>query len=273
MQRIIYSSQRKEGFKISEIIEMLKLAQENNYGNGLSGMLVFGNDRFLQVLEGVNAPLEALYSKIKKDDRHQNLKTIANEEIKAPSFDLWSMLLINLDTVGMGRGTGTVLKEFKPEEMSGEEAMSFLKNLGDFLKRENESFIDAKKRIAFCDDDPSILKVMELFLRDQPFEFKSYLSGVELYEDFDDFKPDLIISDIDMPKMDGLELLKEIRKKDFYIPLLFSTSRKLDDRLERALSKGADGYLQKPYRQKDLLRAIKQAILSSSLVRSDILEW
>jgi CheY-like chemotaxis protein len=252
---------------------MLRTAQENNYNLGISGLLVYGNNRFLQVIEGIKGPLESLYEKINKDERHSDLHLISEEEIEAPAFDLWRMLFINLDTIGRGRGGGTTLGEFHPEKMSPEAAFDFLSSIGNFLKSESEHFVDAQKKVAFCDDDPSALKLMELFLRDQPFELRTYLSATELLEDSEDFRPELIISDIDMPRMNGLELLKEVRKKDFYIPFIFATSRTLDDRIEGALSKGADGYMLKPYARNELLTGIRQGILSSALMRNSAIHW
>jgi len=273
MRRVIYASQRSPDFKISEIVQMLKDAQNYNYNNGISGLLIYGNDRFLQVIEGIKAPLSVLYSRITKDDRHHSIKTMTEEDIDMPSFNLWRMLFINLDTFGHGRGSSDVIKKFLPEEMDKTSALNFLLSIEKFLSLESENLSQEKKKVMFCDDDPNMLKLLTIFLRDQPYDLHTYSSGVELLNVYKEVKPDLIISDINMPQLDGIDLLKEIRKNDFFIPLLFSTSNQIDDRLEKALQKGADGYLLKPYFRDDLLTAIRQAILSASLIQNLHLDW
>lgn len=273
MERIIYSSQRTDDFSVTQIIEMLRSAQESNYNSGISGLLVYGNDRFLQVIEGIEAPLRSLYKKIEEDKRHHSLKVLGKDEVEIATFNLWRMLFINLDNLGLGRGGGKTAGDFFPEEMTKEQALGFMVSIGNYLESKTDAISSERKTVAFCDDDSTMLKLMEIYLRDQPFDLKLYESGELLLEDYDNLKPDLVISDIDMPGRDGLEVLKEVRSRDFYVPLLFSTSRQLDDRLENALTKGADGYILKPYKRNELLTAIHQAILSASLIKSEVLNF
>jgi len=71
---------------------------------------------------------------------------------------------------------------------------------------------------------------------------------------------DLIISDLKMPGMDGIELIAEIRKIDQYIPILVITAYGSIDSAEEAINKGAYDYITKPFRKEQILIAIDRAL-------------
>lgn len=78
-------------FQPETLKEMLVNFRENNEANQITGMMLFSDGSFLQVLEGEDNKVDALVKKIKKDKRHHSLVQIAEESITARSFGKWSM--------------------------------------------------------------------------------------------------------------------------------------------------------------------------------------
>jgi hypothetical protein len=91
MKRIIYASQATLDFSPEELIALLEKARVKNEAAGLSGMLLYSSQSFLQVLEGEPDALAAAYSRIKVDDRHTNLRLLMEDEVTAPLFPDWTM--------------------------------------------------------------------------------------------------------------------------------------------------------------------------------------
>jgi FAD-dependent sensor of blue light len=90
VKRITYCSQASYDFAPEELIALLKQARPNNDRAGVSGMLLYGGQSFLQLLEGDAKTLEATYSKVLADDRHTNLRLLAETDVAAPLFPDWT---------------------------------------------------------------------------------------------------------------------------------------------------------------------------------------
>jgi hypothetical protein len=97
MKRIIYCSQATYDFAPEELVTLLEISRRNNEPGGLSGMLLYSSQSFLQVLEGEPAALEATYARIKLDDRHTNLRLLLDAEVPAPLFPDWTMGFEHVD--------------------------------------------------------------------------------------------------------------------------------------------------------------------------------
>ena len=91
MRRIIYCSQATHDMSPGELVALLELSRANNGPAGLSGMLLFSSQSFLQVLEGDAAAVTARYARILADDRHTNLRLLMDDEVPAALFPDWSM--------------------------------------------------------------------------------------------------------------------------------------------------------------------------------------
>ena len=101
-----------------------------------------------------------------------------------------------------------------------------------------------KETIALIDDDRNILTSMSMALEKEGFKVQTYLDGESALIGLTRTPPDLAIIDIKMPKMDGEELLKKLRKKTS-LPVIFLTSK--DDEIDEllGLKLGADDYVKK----------------------------
>ncbi len=109
--------------------------------------------------------------------------------------------------------------------------------------------------IALVDDDQNILASLSAALEDEGYQVDTYGDGVEALEGIGRKPVDLAILDIKMPKMDGMELLGILRRKN-NLPVIFLTSK--DDEVDEAmgLRMGADDYIKKPFSQRLLLERI-----------------
>ena len=125
-------------------------------------------------------------------------------------------------------------------------------------------------RIALVDDDRNILTSVKMTLEGEGFEIDTYSDGQSALEAFYRKQPDIVVLDIKMPRMDGMDLLQKMRPK-ISSPVIFLTSK--DDEIDEVLGlrMGADDYIKKPFSQRLLVARIRallrrQAQFSDSLV-------
>lgn len=97
MKRIIYCSQATHDLAPEELVELLELSRRNNAAAGLSGMLLYSSQSFLQVLEGDPETLAATYQRIKADTRHANLRLLLDAAVPGPMFPDWTMGFEHVD--------------------------------------------------------------------------------------------------------------------------------------------------------------------------------
>jgi hypothetical protein len=97
MNRVIYCSQASHDLSPDELVRLLEKARSSNESTGLSGMLIYCGQSFLQMLEGEADALEATYTRITADDRHMNLRLLMNAEVTARLFPDWSMGFEHVD--------------------------------------------------------------------------------------------------------------------------------------------------------------------------------
>ena len=113
--------------------------------------------------------------------------------------------------------------------------------------------------IALVDDDQNILASLSAALEDEGYSVDTYGDGVEALDGIARQPVDLAILDIKMPRMDGMELLGNLRKKN-NLPVIFLTSK--DDEIDEVmgLRMGADDYIKKPFSQRLLLERIRAVL-------------
>jgi len=87
----IYASAAGHDFETAELAKLLQAARENNAKLGLTGMLLYAEGSFFQVLEGQPDVVEALYAKIERDRRHDQVTLVIKEPIPKRCFDAWTM--------------------------------------------------------------------------------------------------------------------------------------------------------------------------------------
>jgi len=113
------------------------------------------------------------------------------------------------------------------------------------------------ERIAVVEDEKNIRDNVAFALEREGYRVETYGDGLAAWEAFRQELPELVILDIIMPRMDGLELCRRLRTLSANIPIIFLTSR--DEEFDRVLGLelGADDYLCKPFSMRELLARIK----------------
>jgi two-component system response regulator ChvI len=111
--------------------------------------------------------------------------------------------------------------------------------------------------IALVDDEENIRELVSYALQQEGYRVATYRDGEEAWTAFRQSLPDLVILDIIMPRMDGLELCRKIRSLSETLPLIFLTSK--DEEFDKVLGLelGADDYLCKPFSTRELLARVK----------------
>lgn len=116
--------------------------------------------------------------------------------------------------------------------------------------------------ILVVDDDPIILKTISLTLKNAGYPTTLANNGVEALEYLQNNKPNLIISDIMMPGMDGYTLLYFLKSDPRFndLPVIFLTSRDSKEDIVDGINMGACNYLLKPFQPDELLSCIKEKL-------------
>lgn len=119
------------------------------------------------------------------------------------------------------------------------------------------------KSIMLVDDSSTLLLSMESILTKAGYKVEKAKHGQEALEKIENgYKPNLIITDLNMPVMDGLTLIKEIRKKPGYrfVPILMLTTESQQEKKMQAKKAGATGWLVKPIKAQDLLTVLNKVL-------------
>ena len=116
-----------------------------------------------------------------------------------------------------------------------------------------------KQRILLVDDDPNISHLVRLYLEKEGFDVTESARGDEALEAFKREAPALVLLDVMLPGMDGLQVLKEIRKTS-KAPVIMLTAR--DETFDKVLGLelGADDYVTKPFETKELVARVKAVL-------------
>jgi two-component system response regulator ChvI len=122
----------------------------------------------------------------------------------------------------------------------------------------------AQQVIALVDDDRNILTTVSIALQAEGFATRLYADGATALKALLENPPDLAIFDIKMPRMDGLELLQELRTKSA-LPVIFLTSKDEEPDEALGLALGADDYITKPFSQRLLVARIRAILRRSEL--------
>ncbi len=113
-----------------------------------------------------------------------------------------------------------------------------------------------QKKILVVDDEESIHLLYREELEEEGYEVHSAMNGEEALKLFDDIKPDLVILDINMPGMDGIEVLRQIKEKKPGVPVILSSA--YPEYKQDLASWASDDYIVKSFNMDDLKDSVKR---------------
>jgi two-component system KDP operon response regulator KdpE len=116
-----------------------------------------------------------------------------------------------------------------------------------------------KQRILIVDDEPQITRVLRRSLTSRGYDVRVAADGESALQTFGDWSPDLVITDLSMPHMDGLELCRNLRAIS-PLPVIVLSVRGEERMKVQALDAGADDYVTKPFGMNELLARIRAAL-------------
>ena len=119
------------------------------------------------------------------------------------------------------------------------------------------------KTILVVDDEPKMRRILRLILESEGYHVKEAEDGQAAWEIYKSVKPDLVVTDIRMPRSDGLELLNRIMERDALTPVILITAYASVDAAIWAMKSGAADYFEKPFDMDELLAAVDRCLYST----------
>ncbi|MCI0694795.1 response regulator transcription factor [candidate division KSB1 bacterium] len=113
------------------------------------------------------------------------------------------------------------------------------------------------KRILIIEEDDAIMSGLANLLRNEGYEIRSAKSGQKGYQVAKEIDPDLIILDLKLPGMSGLEICKRLRDEGMTIPVIMLTAKSEENDTVLALELGADDYVTKPFSVRELIARVR----------------
>ena len=113
--------------------------------------------------------------------------------------------------------------------------------------------MSATSKILLAEDEAALGMIIQESLESRGFEVVFCKDGEEAKQAFETEKPDILVLDVMMPKLDGFSLVKELRKKDQYVPIIFLTAKSRTEDVVEGFGYGANDYLKKPFSMEELI--------------------
>jgi len=114
--------------------------------------------------------------------------------------------------------------------------------------------------ILTVDDSKAILALLKISLADEGYEVIQAKDGMHGLEKLKEVSPDVIITDINMPRLDGFGFIREVRKDPQFlgVPILVLTTESTDEKKNMARQAGATGWIKKPFQHDKLIKALQR---------------
>ncbi len=126
----------------------------------------------------------------------------------------------------------------------------------------------AATRILIVDDNASLLRIYKRMLGGLGYEIDLCLDGEQAERAISERSYDVILSDINMPKLDGMDLLERVRARNLHVPVVLITGSPELDTAIRAVAQGALRYLRKPLTRNDLRKVTEEALRAHAVTRA-----
>lgn len=126
-------------------------------------------------------------------------------------------------------------------------------------------------KILVVDDDPAINEMLTIVLESEGFESRAIMDGAAAVSAFRDYDPDLVLLDLMLPGMNGVDICKEIRRESA-VPIVMLTAKTDTVDVVLGLESGADDYITKPFKPKELVARIRARLRRTDEEPAEVLE-
>jgi two-component system chemotaxis response regulator CheY len=119
------------------------------------------------------------------------------------------------------------------------------------------------RRIMTVDDSTTVRQMLSFTLQDAGYEVIEAGDGVDALEKLKKESIQMLITDLNMPRMDGIELIREVRKTpgNRFVPIIMLTTESQDQKRQEGKAAGASGWIVKPFKPEQLLRVVKMVLV------------
>lgn len=121
----------------------------------------------------------------------------------------------------------------------------------------------AKPRVLVCDDEVGVRESLNLILSDD-YDVIFAKNGAEALDQISNANPDLVLLDIKMPKIHGIEVLKKMKQSKSKLPVIIITGYQSTEIAQEALKEGATNYIPKPFDSAQVLKAVAEILKASA---------
>jgi two-component system chemotaxis response regulator CheY len=113
------------------------------------------------------------------------------------------------------------------------------------------------------DDSATVRQMLSFTLQDAGYEVIEATDGVDALEKLKNEAIQMLITDLNMPQMDGIELIREVRKTpgNRFVPIIMLTTESTEQKKKAGKSAGASGWIVKPFKPEQLLRVVKMVLV------------
>lgn len=127
--------------------------------------------------------------------------------------------------------------------------------------------VSSKPKVLIVDDSLSVRNTLQELVSDAGYLTRTARDGIDAIEALDAFTPTIVLTDLEMPNMNGVELTTHIRNRDDIgkVPIIMVTSRSQDKHRELAVEAGVDAYVTKPYNEHELIKEINSALAKNTV--------
>ena len=123
----------------------------------------------------------------------------------------------------------------------------------------------AKYKILIADDEEQIREILKIYFLNEGFEVAEAVDGADTLLKIQSERPDILLLDIMMPILDGIEVCKQTRRM-FDLPIIMLTAKAKDDDRIAGLEIGADDYITKPFNSREVVARVKAVLRRSNVV-------
>jgi len=121
---------------------------------------------------------------------------------------------------------------------------------------------DSSKKILTVDDSPTVREILRTTLQNAGFEVLQAINGQDALKMLETEKVNMLITDLNMPKLDGISLVRKVRQSPGgrFLPIIMLTTESQEDKKREGKKAGASGWIVKPFKPEQLLSVVRMVL-------------